>query len=227
MRNARRMFRTIAIAVRGMSEWRSQERCAAFVGSDRRCAGFDRRRERRPDARRGCRALQLRRNGGPQRATVGGRVSADNRAGGPLRSTGGHSWHADRHPRFRHRPERRERADPGLRGALPDANGRDPRRRSPEPDAPRATRGHHPAHRRRGRAPRTVLSSGPRFTSHQHDWRQRRGELRRASRPQVRRHARLCDGPRGRAGRRPDRAARQRLCQGRRGLLAEGSVHRL
>ena len=44
--------------------------------------------------------------------------------------------------------------------------------------------------------------------------------------PQVRRHARLCHGPRGRAGRRRDLPPRQQVREGRRGLQPEGPLHR-
>ena len=115
----------------------------------------------------------------------------------------------------------------GRDGAVPRADERDPRRRSAEPHAPR-TAGRHDDHDRRGGGtPWAVLSAGSRVDAHQHHRRQRRGELRRAARPEVRRHARLRDGARGRAGRRPNRAVRQPVREGRRRLLDEGPVHRI
>ena len=67
----------------------------------------------------------------------------------------------------------------------------------------------------------------PGLDAHQHHRRQRRRELRRAARAEVRRHARLRDGARSRAGRRPDRAVRQPVREGRRRLLDEGPVRRI
>ena len=102
-----------------------------------------------------------------------------------------------------------------------------PRRRSAEPHAPRTARRHDDHDRRGGRATWAVLSAGSRVDAHQHHRRQRGGELRRAARPEVRRHARLCDGDRSRAGRRSNHAVREPLREGRRRLLDEGPVRRI
>ena len=110
---------------------------------------------------------------------------------------------------------------------VPRADERDPRRRSAEPHAPRTTRRHHDHDRRGGARHGLFYPPDPgsmRISTIGGNVAENSGGLRGL---EIRRHARLCDGDRSRAGRRPNRAVRQPLREGRRRLLDEGSVHRI
>ena len=80
---------------------------------------------------------------------------------------------------------------------------------------------------RRCRGSRPVLSARSRLDEDLHHRRQRRRELRRLARAEIRRHAQLRHGPGSRAAGRRGALDRQQVREGRGRLLAEGFVHRL
>ena len=142
------------------------------------------------------------------------------RAGGRRPEAGEPDQNRHRHAWLRHEPERRQRAQPGQRGALPCEDGPDPRTRPRQPHAPgRGGRDHAGRFRRGGRS-RLVLPARSRLDENLHPRRQRGGKLRRPARIEIRRHPQLRHGAGSRPARRRGALDRQQMRQGRGGLLA-------
>ena len=127
-------------------------------------------------------------------------------------AAGGRERHADRHARLRHRPERRQRADAGLSScsasprwtAILDVDPRNLTVRAA------GRRDHASASIEAAAEARPLLSARSRVDADLHHRRQRRRELGRPARPQIRRHARLRHGSRSRARRWQGHSSRQR-----------------
>ena len=162
-----------------------------------------------------------------EEAAVGGRVSADDGAGRRLREAGGGERHADRHARLGHRPERRQRAEPGcvvLCLTQMDRSWRSIRATSRS----RAAGRDHAADRRSRRrgtgcSIRRIPGSHA-ISTIGGNVAENSGGLRGLKYGVTRDYVMGLEVVLANGG---DRVARQQVRQGRRGLLAEGSVHRL
>ena len=124
---------------------------------------------------------------------------------------------ADRAARRGHGPVRRRRGHRWLRHSRLHGHEHDPRDRSGQPDR-HAPAGRHQRRPEQGRGrARSCLSAGSGELRDMHHRRQPGRELGRPALRQVRRHARLGDGSRGRTGRRlghPHRRQEQEGCRG-------------